>query len=56
METNTADIGDEGPTSDHQRRLDAMLEISAAWTPGRRDNDCISEAEDLYDPETGLPA
>ena len=34
--------------------LEIILGISSAWKPARAG--AIAEADDLYDPETGLPA
>ena len=45
-----------GAATDRQRRIDAMHAISAAWDPDPNRTATLSEAEDLYDPETGLPA
>ena len=43
---------DEG--TERQRKIDAMRAIGLLWEPAREG--AIAEVEDLYDPETGLPA
>lgn len=49
----------DGPVAaDQRRRLDSIHAIQESWRGQPRNDspDRIREVEDLYDPETGLPA
>ncbi len=53
-----AEHGTDPVEADRQRRIDAVTQIALKWRdlPEVEGDDRIREVEDLYDPETGLPA
>lgn len=42
--------------ADRARRFDALRTLSLAWDPNVGVARPVAEVDDLYDPETGLPA
>ena len=58
LERLLAAYGADPVEADRQRRLDIIRGIRLQWQdlPREEGDDRIREIEDLYDPETGLPA
>ncbi|MDQ6525165.1 type II toxin-antitoxin system VapB family antitoxin [Nocardioides sp. LHD-245] len=53
-----ADYGADPVEAERRRRIDAVNRIALRWRdlPEIEGEDRIRDVEDLYDPETGLPA
>lgn len=50
--------GNDPAETERERRIARMLEIGDRWAhrPDIGFSDAVTEVEDLYDPETGLPS
>lgn len=58
LERLLEEYGDGPVVVERRRRIDAIHSIQAAWhsLPPMADPERIREVDDLYDPQTGLPA